>query len=192
MAALSNLHSIDIIHHDVKPDNVLISPSGHLVLADFGLASRWTKDENSVPDYIGTPGYMAWEVLMGIRSRSSFAADVFSMGIVIFELVLRMRTTYFDGSDKEIEEQMLKGGLPLDRIADPLLRDLLSKVSPQVPLSLRTRTYTWTRWLRSDRKTDGPLVRYGHIHISHLSTLTSWRKGAMNVSPVLPPVCVLP
>ena len=74
--ALQALHESGVIHRDIKPGNVVLSPEGPRVL-DFGIA-RWAQDHDSEERVYGTPGYLAPERLAG--QRDSAAADVFAWG----------------------------------------------------------------------------------------------------------------
>ncbi|KAI8873799.1 kinase-like protein [Ramicandelaber brevisporus] len=92
--AIQHVHSLDIVHLDVKPANVLVTsedatPSGlstvsiHLRLSDFGLAARLPIRQGA--EYEGDRDYLAPEVLM--YGRVSKAADIFSFGIMMFEIL---------------------------------------------------------------------------------------------------------
>lgn len=68
--ALNDLHSIGYVHRDIKPENILLDRLGHLKLTDFGSAAIIEKDGH-VTSYtpIGTPDYIAPEILQPIHSR---------------------------------------------------------------------------------------------------------------------------
>src|SRR5439155_8201230 len=93
-AALGEAHKAGIIHRDIKPENVMIRPDGYVKVLDFGLAklreSRPNDSQTVVKTAegmaVGSLGYMAPEQLAGARDISA-AADVYSTGVVLYEMV---------------------------------------------------------------------------------------------------------
>jgi hypothetical protein len=81
LAALSHAHAKRIIHCDIKPENFILFPGNRLRLTDFGI-SRLAR-RTMVVSGSGTVGYVAPEQAMG---RSSFTADVFSLGLILYQL----------------------------------------------------------------------------------------------------------
>ena len=83
--ALAHAHAAGIIHRDIKPSNILIDEGGTPRVMDFGIAARsetLSKDGNS---FMGTPAYMAPEYIQA--RESSERSDIFSVGLVFFELL---------------------------------------------------------------------------------------------------------
>jgi len=83
---LQYAHSLDVLHRDIKPDNIMVSPRGEVKVMDFGIAHvlgsvRQTRDKSIV----GTLEYVPPEQIAGepISPRS----DVYSLGILLFELI---------------------------------------------------------------------------------------------------------
>jgi serine/threonine protein kinase len=88
-SALGYAHERGIVHRDVKPSNILIAESGEPMLSDFGIAkileTEETWDVTGTGVGIGTPEYMAPE--QGMGRVIDHRADVYALGIVLYELV---------------------------------------------------------------------------------------------------------
>lgn len=114
LEGLQAMHSKNIMHRDVKPDNILfktpefLEKKNQIILADFGLACS-----NDVPKYLyhtcGTPGFVAPEILQNTDSKSSSGhysvkCDLFSVGITLY-VMLTGRLPY-EGTDNLLMENM--------------------------------------------------------------------------------------
>lgn len=83
--AVQDLHRQHVIHHDIKPSNIMFRPTGEAVLLDFGLACH-----DQLPDLMqeefrlpfGTAPYMAPERLLGVRNDPR--SDLFSLGVLLY------------------------------------------------------------------------------------------------------------
>jgi eukaryotic-like serine/threonine-protein kinase len=83
--ALDYAHFRGVIHRDVKPANIIISKSGSVKLTDFGIARVESSDLTEVGIGLGTPAYMSPEQILG--ERLDHRADIFSLGIVMYQMV---------------------------------------------------------------------------------------------------------
>ena len=80
------MHRHGFFHRDIKPENVMVDKQGHAKIIDFGL-SKILEQKNKLRTFTncGTTGYTAPEILQGFSH--DFAADIWSFGILIVELL---------------------------------------------------------------------------------------------------------
>ena len=95
---LEYINSKNVVHRDIKLENILLDHSMHLKLADFGFATN--KHIDKLWEFRGTQSYMAPEIRYGCvyDGRQS---DIFSMGVVLFTIVVG----YFPFAKAEFEDQ---------------------------------------------------------------------------------------
>jgi serine/threonine protein kinase/formylglycine-generating enzyme required for sulfatase activity len=87
---LAEAHAHGIIHRDLKPANIMVDTKGEPVVMDFGLARREVGDDKHVTRagaILGTPAYMSPEQVEGDQSKIGPPADIYSLGVVMYELL---------------------------------------------------------------------------------------------------------
>lgn len=101
------LDGLRLVHRDIKPENMIVDTNGDFWLIDFGIVRDLNLASLTSPGLLwglGTPGYAAPEQFRNLRSIISAKADLFSLGIVMYESI--------------------EGGNPFLSIHDPILRYL--------------------------------------------------------------------
>ena len=136
LAALGAAHRRDVIHRDVKPQNVLVAEDGHLKVTDFGIARAGADGGmTEAGSVIGTAQYLSPEQARG--DEVTAASDCYAVGIVLYEMLTGR--VPFDGeravtvamkqiNDPPTPPRVLEGAIPLV-LEDVVLRSLAKRPS---------------------------------------------------------------
>ena len=148
--AMQAVHEHGVIHRDLKPQNVLITPEDDPKVTDFGLA-RIT-DESAISatgEFAGTYYYMSPEQVAARRSGIDHRTDIFSLGVVMYEMITGRRPFEGDSSHQVADQILVKEA--------PDMRALRSRIPPNLAVitgkSLekdRARRYQTMKELASD------------------------------------------
>ncbi len=126
--AIGSAHDQGIVHRDLKPSNVLVSNEGHIKVVDFGLAKFRDFDRDVVltAGTVGTIAYMSPEQASG--GELGPASDVFSFGIVAYELLTGERPFKGDGLGAVLSAIMNGSHRPLCEVRSDLPEQLVAVV----------------------------------------------------------------
>ena len=115
-AGLHAAHSAGLVHRDIKPGNLLITPDGQVKITDFGIASVTQAARlTATGDLAGTPAYLAPEQIAG--GVATPASDLYSLGMVGFECLTGAPP--FHGTAVEVADAHLRSPLPALPVAVP-------------------------------------------------------------------------
>jgi len=100
LEALHTAHLAGILHRDVKPGNIMLTPDGSARLLDFGLAHRLDGQSTltATGAVVGTPAYMSPEQAAGERTEFSRRSDIYSLGACCYEMLTGMQPFSADNS----------------------------------------------------------------------------------------------
>ncbi len=125
-AALDHAHERGVIHRDVKPSNIIVTPTG-AVLTDFGIV-RVLGDETRMTatgQAMGTPEYMAPEQILG--QEVSPQTDVYALGVIAYQM-LAGQTPFTGKTPFAVQEGHVRGAVPAARTVNPGLPEAVDGV----------------------------------------------------------------
>ena len=125
-SAVGAAHRAGIVHGDLKPGNILITPSKQAKVTDFGLARALGESAMDEGEVVwGTPAYFAPEQASGARVLP--ATDVYALGIILYEM-LTGRVPFVGSDDQEVaRKQLYEAHIPIDRI-NPAIPEPIARI----------------------------------------------------------------
>jgi serine/threonine protein kinase len=102
--SLAHLHYMHIMYRDLKLENILMDAEGHIAITDFGLS----KEDDEGSTFVGTPEYLAPELLCSQRTASSYGntIDWWSYGVLVYEMI-QGHTPFWDKNRRQMFQNIL-------------------------------------------------------------------------------------
>lgn len=159
LAALNYLHGIGVIHRDLKLGNVLLTRKMQVKLCDFGFSYRLKDGEKMPLQRLGTPNYIAPEILLGddlSEDINGYEVDIWALGVIMFMLVFG--SAPFQTGDVTstygrilMNEYSFDPKLRVSREAKRLIRQLLQPSPKDRPTSARVLEHKWFSYWTPDK-----------------------------------------
>ncbi|XP_053345246.1 serine/threonine-protein kinase PAK 6b isoform X1 [Clarias gariepinus] len=140
LQALAYLHAQGVIHRDIKSDSILLTLDGRIKLSDFGFCAQISKDIPKRKSLVGTPYWMAPEVIS--KTPYGTEVDVWSLGIMVVEMV-DGEPPYFSDTPIAAMKRLRDEPAPSVRNThkiSPVLRDFLESMLTKDPLKRSSAT----------------------------------------------------
>ncbi|MEZ6017584.1 MAG: protein kinase [Planctomycetota bacterium] len=149
--AVEHAHERGVLHRDLKPSNIMLTPTGRIVLLDFGLASLMGADRiTRTGSQLGSVPYMAPEQLRGEVADIGARTDVYALGVVLYELST-LSPAYQDDTNSELLRRKIIEGraTPVSHLNPALSRDVATVIARAMAPEVAAR-YASARALADD------------------------------------------
>ena len=126
---IKHVHDKNILHRDLKSQNIFVTKSNLIKLGDFGISRVLSNSQSKAHSVVGTPYYLAPELIR--ESPYSFAADIWSLGVLLYE-ICALRPPFKAPNFVKLTKKIMEGKYPeLPNQFSQELKDLVAKLLNQ-------------------------------------------------------------
>jgi serine/threonine protein kinase len=132
VSGMEYLHAHGVIYRDLKPENLLLSHKGHIIMTDFGLSKEGLHSENDrTGTFCGTPEYLAPEIIKGEDYTKSI--DWWSVGTLIYEMLTGLPPFYTD-DEENMYHKIMTADIDFSKpLFSPEAQDIIRKFLTRDP-----------------------------------------------------------
>lgn len=130
LSGVMALHDMGYVHRDIDPSNIMITDDGKVKLIDFGIVKSLREQGpqlSQTGQFLGKPGYAAPEIVKGYVADHNVTTDIYSIGIMLFELVTGHLP--FTGETEEVIEKQKTQMVPLEEIKNKEVAAVIRKAT---------------------------------------------------------------
>ncbi len=146
---LAYAHQQGLVHRDLKPENILLDSKHQPMIADFGLAIHESAQRRLKGQRSGSPPYMSPEQVMGLAHQMDGRSDIWSLGVVLYELLAGRRPFFGSTPEEVFEEIKTRDEKPLCMVRPELDQELQRICQKCLNKTIRKR-YNSAAELRDD------------------------------------------
>jgi len=131
ISGMQYLHEAGVIYRDLKPENLLLGSTGHIVMTDFGLSKEGLHASNArTATFCGTPEYLAPEIIKG--EEYTKAIDWWSVGTLIYEMLTGLPPFYTE-DEENMYHKIMTAELVIPNHFSPEVADIIKKFLARDP-----------------------------------------------------------
>jgi len=154
ISGMEYLHSHGVIYRDLKPENLLLSHKGHVIMTDFGLSKEGLYYDERTSTFCGTPEYLAPEIIKG--EDYTKAIDWWSVGTLIYEMLTGLPPFYTE-DEENMYHRIMTANIDFSKpYFSPEAQDLIKKFLNRDPLQRlqdprEIKAHPWFRDINWDK-----------------------------------------
>ncbi|PSR89975.1 Serine/threonine-protein kinase [Actinidia chinensis var. chinensis] len=156
VSGLKYLHSHNIVHGDIKPDNLLVTATGTVKICDFSVGQVFEDDDDELRRSPGTPVFTAPECCLDLTYRGK-AADTWAVGVTLYYMLFG-KYPFLGDTVQDTYDKIVNDPLSLPNCMNPLLKNLIEGLLCKDPMQrMKLEAVAEHAWVIGE---EGPIPQY--------------------------------